>query len=291
MTTTRAQLRAKVLEILNDTATSQVFQTSVLNDLIEEIELEVAQMWKWPFLRERQSFLAPIYQTLQSAITPVSTSLVLGSVTNWNNTQAAYITQDIIPYTGVNVGTSSLTGATSINIDHAAGQKCFPLYQLPTNYHKLIEVHYGDGTDLQMRQFLYTPETLWTEYALRRSPTCAVIPSGNTNYLLCFGHAVGNTVVVTYQKKPATYTTDTDTSSFPDDYIPYIARMIAGQAKLFYDDNLDGMGTTFYQMAQDKLMKMAKLYGEREQGMSRLLVTTYQSGVTDRGAFGRQYID
>lgn len=291
MTTTRSQLRTKVLEILNDTATSQVFQTVVLNSLIEEIELEVAQMWKWAFLRERQTIVAPVYQSLQTALTTGSTTIELGDVTNWGNTQGVLIMNDIVAYTGVDTGTDTLTGVTGISVAHEASEQCFPLLQLPTTYHKLIGVQYGNTSMIQMRDFMYTPETQWTKYALRHSPTCTVIPSGTTNYLLMFGHAEDDTIVVTYQRKPATYTTDSDVSSFPDEYIPYIARMVAGQAKLFYDDNLDGMGTTFYQMAQEKIMKMAKLYGEREQGMSRLITTSYQSGVTDRGWVGRSYID
>lgn len=291
MTTTRAQIRTQVLNIVNDTATSQVFQTTVLNSLIEEIELEVAQMWKWPFLRERQTIIAPVFQSLQTALTTGSTTIELADVTNWSNTQGVLIMDDIIAYTGTNSGNDTLTGVTGISVAHEAGEQCYPLLQLPTTYHKLIDVKYGNGSMIQMRDFLYTPETQWTKYALRRSPTCTVIPSGTTNYLLMFGHAEDDTIVVTYQRKPATYASDSDTSSFPDEYIPYIARMVAGQAKLFYDDNLDGMGTTFYDLASQKIMKMAKLYGEREQGMSRLITTSYQSGVTDRGIFGTRYTD
>lgn len=275
MTTTRSQIRTQVLRILNDTSTSSVFQTTELNALIEEVELEVAQSWKWQFLRERQTIIAPVFQQLSTALTTASTTVVLSDTANWANTQAGYIMQDIVAYTAVNTGTDTLTGVTGIAVAHAAGEQVFPLLQLPTNYHKLIDVHFGLASVMKMTHMLYIPETRWQLEYLDKAPACTVINNGTTSYLLPYGHAEGDTIVVQYQKKPATYSSDSDTSSFPDEYIPYIARMVAGQAKIFYDDDLDGMGTKFYQMAKDKLQKMSKLYGEREQGMSRLLQTTY----------------
>lgn len=289
-TTTRLQIRNLALKILNDTPTSQVFQTDVLNKLIEEVELEVGQSWKWQFLKERYSIIAPVFQTLNTSITTASTTIVLSDATNWENTQAAYLMHDICPYTGVS--TDTLTGVTGIDVAHEDGQQVFPLIQLPSNYHKLFDVYFGQNSTQGIRKFLYVVETAWEQERFYRAPCCTVLNEDTVSYLQCFGHAEGDTIIIEYQKKPDTYLTDASVSSYPDEYIPYIARMVAGQAKIFYDDDLDGMGTRFYQMAVEKLNKMAKLYGEREQGMSRLIQSTYinraQGG--NYGWYGTQII-
>lgn len=274
-TTTRQTIRNGTLAILNDTSTSQVFTTSVLNRLIEEIELEVAQMWKWQFLRAREQIIAPVFTTLEADLTTSDVTATVGETTNYDNTQAVYIMQNVIPYTGTT--STTLTGLTDIAVNHEAGQTVYPLLELPANYHKLISVYYGHTSTQYNRKFLYVLENDWWKQIPYVFPACTVINVETAAYLLCVGQAVGDTITVQYQKRPATYTNDTDVSSFPNEYIPYIEMMVAGQAKLRYDDNLDGMGDVLYNQAKEKIMHMTKLYGEREQGMSRLVKTSYRA--------------
>lgn len=292
-TTTRQQIRTKVLQIVNDTATSQVFQTDVLNDLINEVQVEVSAMWKWQFLQERQQILAPIVTHLADVLEEGDTFATVDQTTYYDNCQAVFIMQDLIKFTGVT--STTLTGLTGIDVEHENGQAVFPLLRLPANYQKMLKVSFGGTSGQSPRELLYVRNEDWTwgpgyDWGTNTVPSCTVINDATDCYLLFVGVNEGNTLTVLYQKRAADLLTDNAVSDFPDEYIPYIARMVAGQAKLFYDDDLDGMGTRFYQMAKDKLLKMAKEYGERDQGISRLVLTGYRAGPWNDPGINRGYL-
>lgn len=296
-TTTRGQFREQVLDILNDTDTSQVFQRNVINRKIREVDIEVSSMWKWQFLQERQQIIAPMVTHLAEALETNDTVIEVDDTTYYDNVDAVFIMQDLITFTGTTSDT--LTGLGTIDVPHAIGQTVYPLLKLPSNYQKLLKVTYGGLGGQVPRDMMYVRQEQndqwglgWnSEYGAYGSPMCTTVNHNADTYLMFMGQGQGATLTVLYQKTPDAYVDDSSISSFPDEYIPFMVEMVAGQMKLFYDDDLDGMGTVMYNMAKGKLLKMAKEYGEREQGISRLVTSTYIPGrYTDIG-INRGYIN
>lgn len=285
--TTRQEIRNQILDEVNDTPDSSIYTTTRLNRLIEEVETEVASMWKWQFLRSKLLFRAPISCQLMEDITTATTDFDVSDATNFQTGtgSAVRILHDIINYTTIN--TDNLSVVTNIDVSHDESEAVHPLIQLPSNYQKLLEVYYAQGGVRSMREMMYVEEFSFDASTARLKYT--ILDSGSNRYLQISGVGQDDTVVVHYQMKPATYTSDTDVSSFPDEYSYAIARMVAGKARLLYDDDLDGMGSKLYEMGRDSILKMTKLYGEREQGMSRLVKSNYNSSRQDINQRYRNY--
>lgn len=273
-TTTLSQLRTQALEILADNADSAVFTPTVLNRLINQVQLEIAEMWKWQFLRDKKLVRAPIYTALAGDITTASTTITVDSTTNFETTGRVRITHDMIAYTGTT--SSSLTGVTDIDVSHDQGEIVFPCITMPSDYHQLLDVYVSRAIgSTRMQKMKYV-----NEFEFDQSPEplrYCIVTIESSDYLVPIGQAQGDTLVIHFQKMPLTLTADSDISSFPDEYAYVIARMVAGKAKIYFDDDMGDMGSTIYNLAKDELLKMTKLYGQKEQGMSRLLKTTYNS--------------
>jgi hypothetical protein len=288
-TTTRAQIRTQALEILSDDANSSVFTADVLNRLITQVELEVAEMWKWQFLRDKKLVHAPIFTRLGEDITTASTTALIDDTTNFETSGYVRINHDMIAYSGVS--STQITGVTNIDVSHEEGEVVFPLVSMPSDYHHLLDVYVQSpvgGT--RMRKMTYRPEFQFEDAPDPLRYT--ILNVATSSYLQAIGQTQDDIMVIHYQKKPAVYAADSDISSFPDEYCYVIARMVAGKAKIYFDDDMDGMGTAIYTLAKDELLKMTKLYGQREQGMSRLIRTTYNSfNRTDGNGQGRRYLN
>lgn len=273
-TTTLSQLRTQALEILADNADSAVFTPTVLNRLINQVQLEVAEMWKWQFLRDKKLVRAPIYSRLTNDITTASTTVNIDDTTNFESTGRVRINHDMIAYTGLT--STSITGVTDIDVSHDEGETVFPCITMPSDYHQLLDVYVSRAIgSTRMQKMKYV-----NEFEFDQSPEplrYCIISVASSDYLVPIGQAQDDTLVIHFQKKPLTLSSDSDVSSFPDEYAYVIARMVAGKAKIYFDDDMGGMGSTIYNLAKDELLKMTKLYGQREQGMSRLLKTTYNS--------------
>ena len=277
---TLATIRTAVLDIVNDTASSATYDTTYLDRLINEVELEICSERKWPFLRNKKIYVIGNTTTFSSDVATVDTTLNVGSTTNFEAAGAIWANYDVMSYTGLT--STTLTGVTGISVAQSSGDKVYPLYLVPSDYFNtpvlLRRVSGGDA----WREVEYVDERLFDNERLGDAYTCNKYTivhdeSDNTKQYLRLAYMnSGDYIVFNYDKKPTTMSDDADTSTIPDPWATKtISKMVAARAMVFYNDNEEGLGDKIEQQAQKELFKMMKYYDSREQTLAKRIKPTY----------------
>jgi len=281
MATTLSALRTETYAILNDLQTSNVYSSDFIDQTLNDQQVQVCALKKWPFLRDKKLFLAPDDTTLSSAITTASTTITVASVDNFEESGALWIDHDVIDYT--DASSTTITGVTNIDIAHAAGDKVYPLIVVPSTYErmpvllrkrtgssKFVEIPYVDELDYD--------NPLTGTANMTNKFTIVNDEDSNSLYLRMESVDSGDTMAFYYLKKPTTMSDDADTATIPDPYaLKILPKLAAYKAMILRNDNLEGLGTIIEKEAKEELLAMQKYYGSREEGWSKLLQTTYRS--------------
>jgi len=281
MATTLATLRSDTYAILNDLQTSNVYASDFVDEILNEVQIELCAEWKWPFLKGKKMFLGAPKTTLATAITTVSTSIVVDGVDNFETSGALWIDQDVIDYT--NAATTTITGVTNIGISHAIGVDVYPLIAVPTDYagvpdllikrtnaSKFVPVEQVDEMQFNDKEGGYI------RYAITLNETTGLL------YLRIDEVAADDIFSFSYRKLPLTMTESVD-SSIPDTYARKILpKLAATKLQFLRNDNVEGLGQMLRTEVNAEVFKMKKFYGEREQGISKLLKNAYNSSSSRR---------
>lgn len=276
MATTLATLRSDTYAILNDLQTSNVYASDFVDEILNEVQTELCAEWKWPFLKGKKLFLGAPKTTLAASITTSSTSITVDGVDGFETSGALWIDQDVIDYT--NASTTTITGVTNIGISHTLGVDVYPLITLPTDYGGVPELlvkrtnasEFSQVEQVDEMMFDYK-EGSYLRYAVTMNETTGLL------YLRIDEVAADDIFSFSYRKLPATMTDAVD-SSIPDAYARKILpKLAATKLQFLRNDNVEGLGQMLRVETNDEVFKMKKFYGEREQGISKLLKNAYNS--------------
>jgi len=279
MAATFAQIRSATYSILNDTDTSNVYTQALVDQTINDQYVELCASRKWSFLRSKKLFAPPADTTLSTAITTASTTVVLASTTNLETSGAIWIDHDVIDY--ASYASTTLSGVTNIGMSHAAGVKVYPLVVLPTDYGRqpvLLRKISGASRFFQMNQ---VDEMLWDDITLNNdlkyNKYCIVNDESDTPlYLRIEGANTGDVMAFYYNKKPTTLSSDADTTVIPDPWaLKILPKMSAVSAMYMLGDNLDNQAQDVERQMMKELMAMRKYYGQRDEGATDFISTTY----------------
>lgn len=275
---TLAQVRTETYAILNDISTSSIYNSDYIDQCINDVQVEICDQQHFTFLRSRYLFDMPERTTLSSAITTGSTTLTVASTTNFASSGSVYVNHDIIAYTGKT--STTLTGCTGIDVGHAPGSYVFPLVAIPSTYNEMPALSVKRGDSLSNTTWRYVDEYDFFDSPITRKFT--VIDDSNTLYLLIYQVQNTDVGVFKYIKKPTTLSADADNLTIPDPYALKIVPIFASaRAELLRGDNLDGEALNKYNQASAELLKMKKHYGEREDGVRKVIQSAYGSRRTD----------
>lgn len=98
----------------------------------------------WQWLKKTQVFKTVASTTLSANITAGATTVSVANSNGFDSSGGAgkiYTskdTPDVFKYTGIS--TNDLTGATLVDIAHSSGQKCEPLFNLPSDHNKTYKI-------------------------------------------------------------------------------------------------------------------------------------------------------
>lgn len=276
---TLAQARSATQEILNDLATSSIYSPEYIDQCINDTETDMCDTAKFNFLKDKELYNAPADTSLTGDVTTVSTVLPVNDTTNYPTSGAVYIEQDIILYTGKT--STTLTGCTGIGINHSSGQVVRPVLALPSNYAKrpVLEVYKGGNS--KPLTYEYIDETDYFHSRLLYKFTFVSDGSGN-RYLMANALNSTDSMVFKYLKKPTTLVDDSDVLTIPDPYaLKIVPIFAAARCQMLRGDNLDGEAVNKFEMAQRELFQMQKHFGEQEQGVRKVIRSSYGSRRTD----------
>lgn len=273
MATTLAQLRSSVYNYLPDTATSNVYTTSLVDQLINDVQVEICDSWKWQFLQKMYSTGATADTALDGDITTADTTIDLDSTDGMPTSGAIRVDHDIIPYTGITGDT--LTGVTGIMTDHTSGAVVAPLITMPTDYGDLMELLIQTEGDSTPRKYTYV-----NQFDFDQSRQCDVYTivqdNDGTQYIQIRNTITTNIVIFHYLKTPTTMSADGDFATIPTPYaLKVIPKIVAGKAMVGFGDDINGIGTTLLGMGERELFAMQKQYGEKEQGYKQNIKSNY----------------
>lgn len=282
-TTTLSQIVDETYNILNDTQDSNVYQESFIKQLINDEQVEVCMMKKWQFLRQKQPFIWASPTTLTTAVTTQSTSVVCGDTTNFQDSGAIWLNGDIVNYTAIS--SLTLTGVTYIDVAHSSGEVIDPLFAVPSDYWMSPMFYVQRSGANELHPVDYVDELNWNNERTGTANMNLKYTIHNDNngdlYLRAGAVASGDMAIFHYLKRPSNMTVDTDVCTIPDPWaLKILPKLTAAKAMLLRNDDMEGLGTKILQIAEQELFKMAKYYGQREEGMSKMIQPTYRSGVT-----------
>lgn len=279
------RLRSDVLNIVNDTGTSRVYSDDFVDETINEVQVEVLSSWKWQFQRSKKIFLGAQKVALASDLAVGATSLVSNDVTNWESTGAVWIDNDIIFYT--NAASTTVTGVSGQTVAHSEGAEIIPLILVPDDFGSMPELYVKRSTTgkymplQEIDEIFFDNPQVGVSTAQQKFSILNVNTSTapHSHYLRIENVSNDDQFVFWYNKKSTTMTADTDICGIPDDYARNILSKLAAARLMFLrNDNVDGLGNSLQAHAEKSLFMMKKHYGERDQGLSKLIGSTYKSG-------------
>lgn len=279
------RLRSDVLNIVNDTGVSRVYSDDFVDEALNEVQIEVCAEWKWQFLRNKKIFLGAQSVGLAQDLNVGDTSMVLNDVTNFETSGAVWIDQDIVFYT--NAATTTVTGVSGQTVTHLEGAEVRPLILVPDDYGSMPEVHVKRSTNGKYYPLSEVDEINFDNpnvglTSLQQKFSILNVNSSTApheHYLRVGYMSNDDQFVFWYNKLPELMVDDTDVCSIPDRYARSILPKLAAARLMFLrNDNVDGLGESLLAQAERAVFKMKKHYGEREQGLSKMMGSTYQSG-------------
>jgi len=274
---TLATLRTDTYAILNEPQTSNIYSIDFVDQMINTKQTELATRAKWSFLRYKYLTYGAMQTTLSSDITTISTTLTVGDTTGFASSGAVRLSHDIITYTGKT--STTLTGCSGISINHEEGTIVNPLIAVPSNYFRMPELRVQRATGGRFIPFTYVDELEYDMSPITDRFTMVFDNDGNKYFMVNY---VSSTDVLAfhYLKEPTTLDDDADVSSIPDLWArKIIPIMAASEALILRGDDINGLGSTLMQKAEQEILNMLKHFGDREQGLRGMFDKQYRSGI------------
>ena len=279
-TTTLQTLREATYGVLNEPNTSNVYSNSLVDQYINDQILHVFMKKKWQFAFAKQLLTLADNTTLAEDITTSDTDFDINSATNFQTAGATWVEGDIISYTGIT--TNTLTGVTNIDINHSEGAFVAPLYKVPSDYFREPTFMTQDTNADNMREIPYVDNLNYNNYnngtAMMSRKFTIVTNEDEELFLRVDGVASGDLGVFYYRKRPNYLTADSDVCDIPDEWVlKVIPPLAAAKLMMIRGDNMDGLAESIEVSVEKDLFQMEKYYGQREEGWSRLVQSTYRS--------------
>ena len=202
---TRWEIKTEIWNSLWQTSNSTVLSSSILNNKIESMigkvckwrvvnlfnEQIIYRVWELEFLKKKKSFIIVDDTVLWEDIDENST--VIKCTNTYSDTGYVLIGGDVIKYTSCT--DSELDWCTWITIPHKASEKITYLYEMPTDYNKMIEwgvhkntkwvlneIKYSQDENMSVFYNFYTYEDNWTITTLLKIKWLLKDSIINTNY-------------------------------------------------------------------------------------------------------------
>lgn len=275
---TLSELTDITYRYLNDTPGSFVYPIEDVQQVLNDEQLELASRKKWQFLVGQQQFTYAGATTLSSDLPTASLTAAVGGTVNFPTAGALYVNRDVILYTGTT--SLSFTGLTGQSFDHEEGDTVEQLSVMNSNYLRAPELSFIPNGASRWCPIEYTPyfqfdaDRKWRKYT--------IVTEGNNNYIYCRGLSNGDRINLYYVKKPTVMASDSDVCDFPDDWAKKILpKLAAYKLKFINNDNLEGEAQDMKNIADLETARMFKVWGIREEGMSKLMRTDYQSRIME----------
>lgn len=281
-------LRTYTLDVLNDTNISPVYPQSVVDRIINEVHLELYTKKKWQFARGQAMYKGRSQTTLDTDLLTTDTVINVGQTSDYDTVGAIIINRDVIEYTGKTALT--FTGASGILIDHNEGEIVKSLLTLPSDFLRMPVLFLLPNAGTKLIPVPFVNEFEFEHDRQTRRFTLVNDDTGKT-WIWVEGMSSEQRLVLYYQKKPTVLVNDIDISSVPDEWASKIIPKYAAYKLMFlYGDNLNNEGNEIKAIADDEIMNMFKLYGERDEGWSKLIKSEYKSQISDTAVFQKTRI-
>lgn len=251
-----------------------VYDLTFVENLANTVQQEILREWRFPFMRTKLQFNTGIDTTLTAALATTDTTLSVGATASFETAGAVWIQNDIVDYTGKT--STTLTGATNIDIDHTSGTDVEFLKAFPTDFSHNPELFVGRSGTSKMLPYLNIPEDDF-DFSLTRRRWSRVIDKNGDDFIRINNTSNSDIAVFWYYRTPPTMTSSVD-ASIPDEFAKQvIARKMAGTAMLLRDDNPDNLGSQILEKAEQEIQRMRRFYAMQLGADSIRFRTKYKS--------------